>query len=83
MSTKIAELVAACRDGERLLDELPPLSRDHEAVFIAVAELRVVDELLKARTDESALILAAGQPVVASARAVIREAQRRLDINAD
>ena len=67
MSTKIAELVAACRDGERLLHELPPPAETMRLSSSRSLNCAWWTSCSGARS-ESALILAAGQPVVASAR---------------
>ena len=38
--TAVQEVLAAWRDAERLLDELPPVGTDHETVVLTVASLR-------------------------------------------
>jgi hypothetical protein len=42
MATLIEEVLAAWRDGERVLADLPEVHPDHESVALAVAELRAL-----------------------------------------
>lgn len=42
----VEEVLAAWRDAERLLDELPPVDPDHETVRLAVATLRLTYQQL-------------------------------------
>jgi hypothetical protein len=67
--THVEELLSVWRDAERLLDTLPPMSPDHEAVRDAVVEVRAAYQAITG-----------GQPVtdeaLATATARVRDAER-------
>jgi hypothetical protein len=70
--TPVEELLSVWRDAERLLDTLPPMSPDYEALRDAVVEVR------------SAYHAVTGGPPVtdealATATARVRDAERLLD----
>lgn len=69
--THVEELLSVWRDAERLLDTLPPMSPDHEAVRAAVVEVRSAYQRVTG-----------GQPVTDEALAMaatrVRDAERLL-----
>ena len=73
----IPEALAAWREGERLLQALPPLSPDHETVALAVAQLRDVYSTLTTSSDVTASALSSSRSTVEQAARVIAEAKRR------
>jgi hypothetical protein len=67
--THVEELLSVWRDAERLLDTLPPMSPDYEAVRDAVVELRSAYQTVtggRPVTDEA----------LATATVRVREAER-------
>jgi len=61
----------AWRDGERLLDELPPLSPDHETLRLAIATLKASYADLASTSDATADALGRTQSVIESTRETI------------
>ena len=73
----IAQALAAWREGERLLAQLPPLSRDHESVALAVNSARDVYVVLSRDAKVTASLLHRSQHTIADARRIIAEASAR------
>ena len=73
----IPKALAAWREGERLLEELPPLSPDHETVALAVARLREVYSSLTTSREVTPSALSTSRSTVEEAARVIAEAKRR------
>jgi hypothetical protein len=72
--TAVEEVLATWRDAERLLDDLPPIGRDHETVVTVVASLkvtyaRITDESLRS----SPLVIAETLQAIASSRDLIAQ----------
>ena len=69
--THVEELLSVWRDAERLLDTLPPMSPDYEAVRAAVVEVRSAYQTITS-----------GRPItddaLASVTARVRDAERLL-----
>jgi hypothetical protein len=72
------ETLRAWREGERLLETLPPLTPDHETVRLAIIQLRSTYQrvaTLKAATHD---VLASNRALMEEALDVIRAVQGRL-----
>ena len=77
MASAVGEALATWREAERLLDELPPLSPDHETVFRAVATARDTYHRLASATHATATTLATTRQAIEEARAVLEQVRRR------
>jgi hypothetical protein len=69
----IEEALQAWREGERLLDELPPLTPDHETVRLSLIHLREAYRQLTGRSAATAAAIASCATTIESARTTIRE----------
>jgi hypothetical protein len=68
----IDQALETWREGERLLDELPPLTPDHETVRLELISLREAYRQLTGRSTASTETLASCADTVATAKATIR-----------
>jgi hypothetical protein len=73
------EALAGLHEGERLLDELPPLHPDHETVRLVMIDLLRLYEAMTVRREETHLVLATNAATIASARAVLDEVRARVE----
>ena len=71
------EALAGLHEGERLLDELPPLHPDHETVRLVMIELLRLYEAMTVRRDETRVVLATNAATIASARDVLDQVRAR------
>ena len=70
--TSVEEVLAAWRDAERLLGDLPPIGTDHESVARVVVSLRttyarITDESIRT----SPIVIAETRQTIASSRDLI------------
>ena len=79
----IDQALETWREGERLLDELPPLTPDHETVRLELVGLREAYRQLTGRSTASADTLTSCADTVAAARATIRTVRQKLSIPTD
>jgi len=77
MSTLIPEALEAWREAERLLDELPPTSPDHETVARLVSELRETHARLLNASALTARAIATNRVTIDAARALIATVRKR------
>ena len=75
----IEEVLAEWRTGERLLEQVPPLSPDHEAVQLAVDRLRAVYAELTSTSEASAALIASSRSRVTAARRSLERARERIE----
>ena len=68
----VEEALRVWRDGERLLEELPPLTTDHETVGLNVVALRETYQTLTSRSRATSDQLVECAARIESARATIR-----------
>ena len=68
----VEEALRVWRDGERLLEELPPLTADHETVGLNVVALRETYQALTSRSKATSDRLVECAAQIESARAIIR-----------
>lgn len=73
----IAEALAVWREGERLLEQLPPVSPDRGSVALAVSSARDVYTVLSRDAKVTADLVQRSQMIIADARTVISEARAR------
>ena len=73
----MAKILVEWRDAERLLEELPPLSPDHETVRLMIAHLRVTYASLSATKDITQVALDNNRRVVAEAHELLEEVHSR------
>ena len=78
MPTVVEELLATWREGERLLEELPPLSPDRETVMLCVAALKVDYASLTDLTGTTTAKIRATKGTIERARMVLSSAKERL-----
>jgi hypothetical protein len=72
------EALRAWREGERVLEELPPLTPEHESIRLAIIQLRDAYQMVstpKLVTDE---IMATTRALIDQSWQVIRHVQARL-----
>jgi chromosome segregation ATPase len=74
----VEEALQVWRDGERLLEELPPLTADHETVRLNVAALREAYRTLTGQSSSSKEQIADCQRQIASAHETIRHVREKL-----
>jgi hypothetical protein len=76
--TSVEEVVAAWRDAERLLEDLPPIGTDHETVATVIASLRVTYARV---TDESIrtspMVIAETRQTIASSRDLLSQVRSK------
>ncbi len=70
--TTVAEALEVWREAERLLEELPPLSPDHETVAVIAAESRDLYQRLTNDADLTANVLARSHQRIGEAQALLR-----------
>ena len=75
--TAMADALEGWREGERLLDELPPLDPDHETVALAVSTLRSAYQRLATTEGITDATLANSREVIAASRDAIRAVSER------
>jgi len=73
------EALAGLHEGERLLDELPPLHPDHETVRLVMIDLLRLYESMTVRRDETRMVLTSNAATIASARAVLDQVRARIE----
>jgi hypothetical protein len=76
----VEEVLAAWRDAERLLDELPPVGNDHETVVLVVASLR--DTYARITNDAirtSPTVIAETRDTIQSSRELLARVHSKLD----
>lgn len=73
----IAQALAAWREGERLLNQLPPVSPDRESVALAVRSARDVYTTLSRDAKVTADLVQRSQLIIADATTIIAEARAR------
>ena len=78
MSVATEEVLAAWRDGERLLCDLSPVHPDHETVLLAVVDMKVLYSELTDTGHDTHRTLAASHDRISGAKAVIAAARQRL-----
>ena len=81
MSKLIEEVLQTWREGERLLEALPPLDPDHETVALAVTQLREAYHRLTAKEAAAEDSLAKALETIERAEATIERAMMRLAAN--
>jgi hypothetical protein len=74
----IDQALEAWRDGERLLEELPPLTPDHETVRLELISLREAYRQMTGRSVASNETLASCADTVTSARETIRKVREKV-----
>jgi hypothetical protein len=74
----VEEVLKTWRDAERLLETLPPLSRDHETVRLAVTRLQATYQILTDRFGRSEEALIGSEAVVRDAEALIAKISAKL-----
>ena len=74
-TTLLQEILQAWRQAVRLLDELPPLTQDHELIRDSVATLQDVYGALSRGIAESSV----DEELVGVSRSALSEATKRLD----
>jgi hypothetical protein len=79
----IDQALETWREGERLLDELPPLTPDHETVRIELIRLREAYRQLTGRSTASAETLTSCADTVAAAHTTIRTVREKLSVPID
>ena len=77
MSPLLSEAIAAQTELERLLDELPALSPDHETVALTLAEVRTVVQRLQGRAVEAGEVVSEIRGTTYAARALVRALRER------
>ncbi len=75
----VAETLDTWREAERLLEELPPLSPDHETVAAIVVECRATYQRLAFGASRTADALASARSTLDHAHALLREVRSRAD----
>ena len=73
----IARALAVWRDGERLLEKLPPQSPDRESVAVAVRSVRDVYTTLSGDAKITADLVQRSELIIADATTIIAEARAR------
>ena len=76
-ATLTEQALEAWREGERLLEELPPLTPDHEAVRLELISLREAYRHLTGRSSASNETLASCADTVAAAQETIRRVREQ------
>jgi len=76
--TSVEEVLAAWRDAERLLGDLPPIGTDHDSVANVVASLRttyarITDESIRT----SPIVIAETRQTIASSRDLILQVRAK------
>jgi hypothetical protein len=74
----MAEILTEWREAERLLDELPPLSRDHETVRLVVNNLRIAYARMADSQELSQDALESNRHVLTEARALLELVDSRV-----
>ena len=77
--TLIEQALEAWRDGERLLDELPPLTPDHETVRLQLISLRQAYREMTGRSAASKETLEACRDTVERAQDSIHKVRAKLE----
>lgn len=69
------EALRVWRDGERVLEKLPPLTPDHETVRLAIIRLKATYQRVATMASASDDVLAQNKAVIEEAARVIYEAR--------
>jgi hypothetical protein len=77
VSPLLSEAVAAQIELERLLDELPAVSPDHQTVALTLAEVRAVVERLQGRALGAGDVVSEIRATTYAARALVRALRER------
>jgi len=77
VSPLLSEALAAQTELERLLEELPAVSPDHETVALTLAEVRAVVERLQGRAVEAGEVVSEARGTTYAARALVRALRER------
>jgi hypothetical protein len=77
VSPLLSEALAAQAELERLLDELPAVSPDHETVALTLAEVRRVVERLQGRALDTGDVVSEIRGTTYAARALVRALRER------
>ena len=72
----VEELLATWREAERVLESVPPLSRDHESVALAVVRLRTTYQRLTDRQERSAALVAEADRVARDCAVLLERVKR-------
>jgi transcription initiation factor TFIIIB Brf1 subunit/transcription initiation factor TFIIB len=78
MATLLHETLDLWREAERLLDDLPAVSADHETVAMLVTELRATYTRLSDADAASSAAIVSGLDTTASARELLEHVRERL-----
>lgn len=78
--TSVEEVLAAWRDAERLLGDLPPIGTDHDSVARVVASLRttyarITDESIRT----SPMVIAETRQTIATSRDLISQVRSNVE----
>jgi hypothetical protein len=71
------DALRAWREGERVLDTLPPLSPDHESVRLAIVDLRTTYQRVASLKVATRDVLTANREAIEEARQVIQDVAAR------
>lgn len=74
----VEEALQLWRDGERLLEELPPLNADHETVSLHIAALRAMYQSLTSQSATTKEQIAECERQLAAASATLRSVREKL-----
>jgi hypothetical protein len=71
------DALRAWREGERVLDTLPPLSPDHESVRLAIVDLRMTYQRVASLKVATRDVLTVNREAIEEARKVIQDVATR------